>query len=1002
MSQNFPQLNQEQEQAVSHDQGPLLIVAGAGTGKTTVITSRIAQLIISGRCRPEQILALTFTDKAAGEMEERIDRLLPYGYVDLWISTFHAFAERILHQHGLESGLPDDVQLLNTTQQWLLIRQNLDKFPLDYYRPLGNPTKFIHALIRHFSRAKDENIAAEDYLAYIEELKMNTDSAEFIRTVLPEDQSIELAKNDWQEILAQTIKKQQEVAEAYHVYQQLLLDNNALDFGDLINYCLKLFRDRKNVLTKYRQQFKYILVDEFQDTNFAQYELIKLLAAPGNNITVVGDDDQSIYKFRGASISNILQFKNDYPAAKEIFLNQNYRSCQNILDLSYQFIQQNNPYRLEVKLAAGNQGLSKKLSTNQAAAGEIAHLHGRRLADEVSLVINKIIELYNVQEDKKWSDFAILVRANSSADDFAYGLEKAGVPYLFFASKGLYSKAVVLDILAFFKLLDNYHESPALYRFLSLSIWGIAHQDIVELNYWSNRKGWSLYESCRQISVLSGLSQDLRDKIEQPLSFLAKHGSMAKAGKNTTEIIQSFLHESGYLKNLTDQESRDNREQLNYLNQFYKKIQDFEKNNDNKTLQNFMEFMELELESGDEGGLSQNWEEEGPDSIKIMTIHSAKGLEFKYVFIPNLVDKRFPTIARGESIDLPARLIKEIMPEGDVHLQEERRLLYVAMTRAKHGLYFSSADDYGGVRKKKISRFLSELSEIGLSLAVQAEKKQPAIIPDQKKKLLSGDSSPVYLLPTKFSFTQLRAFENCPYQYKFAHLLKIPVRGTRQFSFGRSMHLTLQKFFQEVNRRKSSRQPDLFGGENKQQEVSWTELKEIYQQSFIDDWYPDRKNKEQTYQKGEASLKVFYQKYQESRPVVRYLEYPFNLRIGEGGQYIIKGMIDRIDDFHGQIRIVDYKTGNPKDKLSWEDKEQLLIYQLAAQEVMKEEVGELVFYYLDNNSEVSFLGRDKELDKVKTKIISIIEEIKKGDFPPQPGQLCRYCDFKNICEFRSV
>lgn len=1002
MAQDINDLNKAQQKAVLHDQGPLLIVAGAGTGKTTVITRRIARLINDGRCAADEILALTFTDKAAGEMEERVDRLLPYGYVDLWISTFHSFAERILHEHGLEIGLPNDFKLLNATQQWLLVRQNLDKFNLDYYRPLGNPTKFIHALIRHFSRAKDENVSAKDYLDYIEELKMNADSAEFVRTVVDEDQIAKLEKNELKEILAQEIRKQQEIADAYHVYQQLLLDNNALDFGDLINYCLKLFTERKNILAKYRKQFRYILVDEFQDTNFAQYELIKLLAAPGNNITVVGDDDQSIYKFRGASISNILQFKSDFPQAEEVFLNCNYRSSQGILDLSYGFIQKNNPYRLEVKLSDSERGLSKKLLAQDDDKGEIVHLHGVRLADEVSMVIGKMISLYNASSEKQWSDFAVLVRANSSADDFAYGMEKTGVPYLFFASKGLYSKAVVLDILAFFKLLDNYHESPAMYRFLSMPIWHIAHQDIVNLNYWSDRKGWSLYESCRQLEAFSGISEDLKNKIQAPMSFLDSHSKMAKEGKHTTEIAQSFLHESGYLKSLTSEESRYNREQLNYLNQFYKKIQDFEKDSDDKSLKNFMEFMELELESGEEGGLAQNFEDEGPDSVKIMTIHSAKGLEFKYVFIPNMVDKRFPTVSRSEPIELPKKLVKEIMPEGDVHLQEERRLLYVAMTRAKSGLYFSSADDYGGVRKKKISRFLAELSEICLPLSGPAEKNRDISVLDKQEKSFGESPSPSYSLPTKFSFTQLRAFENCPYQYKFAHILKIPVRGTRQFSFGRTMHLALQRFFQEVNKRKASSQPDLFGGGNKEQEVSWEELKEIYRQSFIDDWYPDRKNKEETFKKGEQSLKGFYQKYQQSKPNVRYLEYPFNLRVGDNGTYVVKGMIDRIDDIGGKVRIVDYKTGNPKDKLSAEDKEQLLIYQLAVQEVMKEQVGELVFYYLDNNSEVSFLGQEKELDKVKNKIITIIEDIKKGDFHPNPNQLCKYCDFRSICEFRGA
>src|SRR3989344_1981460 len=349
-------LNSEQEHAVTHGDGPLLIVAGAGTGKTTVITKRLAWLIKSGRAKPDHILALTFTDKAAQEMEERVDKLLPYGYTDLWVSTFHSFGERLLHSHALDIGVPYDFKLLSETEQWLLVRQYLNKFNLRYYRPLGNPTKFIHALLRHFSRAKDEEIYPDNYLKYAETVRLNHDE-ETARAARPS----RAKKKTWEKALLAPDDNEaariEEVANAYHVYQQLLLEQNALDFGDLINYTLKLFCTRPDILNFYRQQFKYILVDEFQDTNWAQYEMVKLLAAPLNNLTLVGDDDQSIYRFRGASMSNILQFKKDYPKAQEVVLIKNYRSAQNILDAAYEFIQLNNPNRLEAQLA-GNQKLN--------------------------------------------------------------------------------------------------------------------------------------------------------------------------------------------------------------------------------------------------------------------------------------------------------------------------------------------------------------------------------------------------------------------------------------------------------------------------------------------------------------------------------------------------------------------------------------------------------------------------------------------------------------------
>ncbi|MDP2830500.1 MAG: UvrD-helicase domain-containing protein, partial [bacterium] len=313
MNNFLENLNKEQISAVTHKEGPLLIVAGAGTGKTTAITRRIAYLIEQGLAKSDEILALTFTEKAAGEMEERVDRLLPMGYLDLWISTFHSFAERILKDHCLDIGLPGGFKLLNEFEQWALVRKNLDKFNLDYYRPLGNPAKFIHALIKHFSRLKDEDISPVQYLEYAEGLRENLDNMlsggkktrkanchsdpakageesrvnrkklylahyavkpqltrdpSSLLAVAPQDDNRDVNK----EIAEQEVMRINEVANAYHVYQQLLLENNGLDFGDLINYCLKLFRERPAILEKYRKQFKYILLDEFQDTNWAQYE----------------------------------------------------------------------------------------------------------------------------------------------------------------------------------------------------------------------------------------------------------------------------------------------------------------------------------------------------------------------------------------------------------------------------------------------------------------------------------------------------------------------------------------------------------------------------------------------------------------------------------------------------------------------------------------------------------------------------------------------------------
>ena len=1410
-------LNPEQKKAVSYGNGPLLIVAGAGTGKTTVITERIAWLIEQGHAKADEILALTFTDKAAGEMEERVDRLLPYGYTDLWIMTFHSFCQRALQQHGLDIGIPNDFKLLNQTEQWMLVRENLDKFNLDYYRPLGNPTKFIHALIKHFSRCKDEEIWPADYLAYAEKLKINLDSMESTQgkgrnkqqttNNKQPDKNKEPARRSIRVVSGEggtgdEVNRLEEIANAYHVYQQLLLDNESLDFGDLINYALKLFRERNNILKRYQQQFKYVLVDEFQDTNWAQYELVKLLVGDDKNLAVVGDDDQclpghvmidmaddkkkridkirkgdkvvsavgkghlgvykvnkifvnkkkarlltittkngnkiqvtdnhkmfcfvpkksngkyhyvylmfrqdlgwrmgvtndlavrlklersadyifavkafeseeearyyetlwsliygiptacfkkrnslmlkddwldklyqdidvegnvkrlakdlnidldshhycldgvtrgrskrilihfemcyrkyrskhhvrnkrelmynnlishqvsmetsnheilyklkkagyklhpskkgqrlritnadirkigqealklqkitsgfisykfnlgkinyqtlpaivmpaknlveghylpirrrhkifydeiisikskninqkvydlevdkthnfiangvavhnSIYKFRGASVSNILQFKEDFPDSKEVYLNKNYRSSQNILDMAYNFIQFNNPERLEVKLVetqhaaslpnVKKQKLSKKLNANTNEKGIIEHLHASDESGEVKMVIEKIIELksrdaiYRVSEKSKnndlkgdvinrpykqptisWNDFCILVRANSQAESFLNGLAAAEIPHNFVASKGLYTKEVIMDVMAYLKLLDDYHESLALWRILNLPMINIKTEDLMQLNGFSTRKAISLFETCQQVDILRNIEEETKRKVKKILKLISDHSKLAKE-KSVKKIVLKFLEDFNYEKYLL---KKNETQAFTYLNQLAGKIDEFENSFNDKSVKNFTRLMDLELESGERGSLSPELEE-GPEAVKIMTIHAAKGLEFKYVFIVNLVDKRFPSIDRKEVIDLPDELVKEIIPSGDIHLQEERRLFYVAMTRAKQCLFFTSADNYGGTRKKKLSRFLYE---IGLTKEDKEPKKQDNGQQKNNKLQITNYKTkkvPItnYQLPITFSYSQLKAFETCPYQYFLSFILRVPTRGKAVFSFGKTMHATLHKFFSLIKEGGNITQADLFSDKQESKKTKkkknippFEELLNIYQETWFDDWYESKEQKEKYRKKGKESLKNLYNQIKEKPPQVMELERGFNFKIEN---YTIRGVIDRVDKIDSnKIEIIDYKTGSPKTEKNLE-KDQLLIYQIAASETFGWQVQKLTFYYLDNNTRVSFLGNTDEINKMKDKIAREIEEIKNSNFIATPSaHKCKYCDFNSVCSFR--
>jgi len=375
-----------------------------------------------------------------------------------------------------------------------------------------------------------------------------------------------------------------------------------------------------------------------------------------------------------------------------------------------------------------------------------------------------------------------------------------------------------------------------------------------------------------------------------------------------------------------------------------------------------------------------------------------------------MVDKRFPTIERKDPIELPDELIKDIKPTGDVHLQEERRICYVAMTRAKKELYFTSAQDYGGQRKKKLSRFLIEMGY---------QDKSQTSLPKPKSELLEAKPSFAGInkkakseyLPEHFSFSQLAAFEKCPLQYKFGFILKIPIKGKAVFSFGKTMHATFYNFLKNVNalRQAQGKQKNLFGiaerpvDKKKGKDDNFGMLTELYEKNWLDEWYENKKQKEDYYKLGKKIIKDFYGEFEKNPPNILKinndlaLELPFNLKIGG---YNLYGVIDRIDDLGDGVKIVDYKTGKPKKKLEADDKSQLLIYQIAAEEVLGIKPKELAYYYLDDGSQASFLGSEKDKQDRKEKIIQEIEEIKNSNFEPTPGWQCEFCDFKSICDFK--
>ncbi len=987
MDKFLDKLNSEQQSAVIHDSGPLLIVAGAGTGKTTVLISRLLYLIEKKQIKTDDILLVTFTEKGANELVVRADELLPYGYTDLWIYTFHGLADRILRDHGLEIGLPTDYKILTQTQQWIFIKKNLDKLQLDYYAPLGNSSKLIGELLRHFSRLKDSYVTSEEYLAYAENLRQNQDnmmSGVGLKVGPAFAESLGEASPSSPEGFGEA-SKIWELANVYHAYNQLLLDNKFLDFGDLVNYCLKLFRQRPAILKYYQDKFKYVMVDEFQDTNFAQYELIKLLSGANHNLTAVGDDDQSIFKFRGASLSNIMQFKKDYPQAKEIVLTTNYRSRQNILDRAYEFITHNNPNRLEVKLK-----LNKKL-TSLKSGGDVKYLSFPTTVSESHEVVAMIKDLHQ-EGATNWSEMAILVRANATAERFVEELKRQNVPAQFVSLKGLYYKPIILDVLAYLRLLDNYHESSALYRVLNFPEFKVNHLDLVNILRFGKIKLWSLYEALINVAVIPKVSAEAQDKITKLLASIKKYSQVIK--NDPLSLVYVSLVRDIFLSHLNKDEHLPD---YNYLNQLYKKITAFEETSPTGLLKDFLELVDWELEAGDSGSL--NLLVDDIDTVKVMTVHTAKGLEFKYVWIVDAVDKRFPTISRSEAIPMPLELAKENLPEGETHLEEERRLFYVAMTRAKEGLIITGARDHGGVDVKKPSKFIAEagLAEDKIDVVENFNELER----DLKQTVAVKTPNKInYELPRKFSFSQLEAYERCPWAYKHLNLLKIPTAPKPATTFGRVLHNTLRSWLGGIV--DGSAQASLFGDGQIKGDFSQAGLLKFYEESWQDHGYANRTEAEEYRLLGREMLKAFYQNCkQQAWPEIMFLEKKFYLRISGD---ILDCTLDRVDKLtDGTVEIIDYKTGAAKPKPSFVDKRQLLLYQTALEQLTNLKVSRLTYYYLKTDEVISFTAKPADLEKINQWTIETIKKIKSFDFTPKPEvHVCQYCDINQICEFRQT
>ena len=961
-------LNQQQIEAVTYRQGPLLIIAGAGTGKTTVITRRIAWLLAEGLAKTNEILALTFTDKAAQEMQERVDILMPYGYTDIWISTFHAFGDRLLRENAIIAGMNPDFKVLTQAEAAVFFREHLFEFNLSYFRPLADPTRFIEALISFFSRAKDEDISPQEYLKFAQGFALKAKDN-------PEDKAQE------EEALQQI-----EVASAYLRYQELLAKEGLLDFGNQFYLSLQLLREHPLILKKYHEQFKYILVDEFQDTNFAQFQIIKLLVGKEKNITALADDDQCIFRFRGAAYSNLLNFIQDFPEAKKVSIIQNYRSSQAILDSAYRLIQHNNPERFEVKA-----GIDKHLIGLTKTGKAPLHLHFDTNSTEADRVAGIIKEKIN-SGDFKYRDFAILVRSNSDAKGFLQALNMQNIPWQFSGNQGLYAREEVKLCINFLRAAANPSDSLSLYYLVSSEVYNFNLSELTLLNHYARRRNKPLYLVFRDIDnieELKNITDATKEKIKNILGDLEKFLRVSRE-ETTGKLLYSFLTGTGYLKSLTKNQTLENETKIQNLAKFFNIVRDFELVAKEDRVISFVNYLNLLIDAGDDPSTVQA--DLDSDAVNVLTIHKAKGLEFRVVFLVSLVQGRFPWPRRSQTFELPDILIKEVLPSGDFHIQEERRLFYVGMTRAKEELYLVSAADYGGSRLRKVSQFVPEaLGEEASAPEKQKTSAREAIerFALKKESLPAKRSVNLEGKLINLSYYHIDDYLTCPLKYKYVNILRVPIMEHHTVIYGRAMHDAISRYFQSKLSNKKMALADLLGA---------------FKESFDPQGFLNELHQEERSRIGQEALVRFFKEEEkrDSRP--KFIEKEFSFILEDNK---ISGRFDRVDEEKDGAVIMDFKTSQIKTQKDADkrvrESMQLKLYAMAYENIFGVLPRRVSLYFLESGLIGNAELKDGDLEEVKERIKEVSSGIRKGNFEATPAYMaCAYCAYNQICPFAII
>jgi len=999
----YKKLNKEQKEAVDTIDGPVMIIAGPGTGKTTTLTMRIANILKKTDTDPGSILALTFTESGVKAMREQLIEIIgPTAYY-VHIHTFHSFCSDIIKEFSEIFTIAEDATPLSDIERVQLFRELIQEINLDHLRPVNAPYLFLHDIVKAISDLKRENINPERYTELITEEEQTLGSIPEEELINPRTKKL-YVKYAQQE---KSIEKNKELLQIYIQYKKRIAEMNRYDFEDMINFVVEKLEKDENLKLTLQERYLYILVDEYQDTNAAQNEIVRLLTDHWEdslpNIFVVGDDEQAIYRFQGASLENILYFKKLFKLAKVVTLTSNYRSSQHILDASRSLIDKN-----LLKLEDTQKNLKSTLHRRNIPI-EVAQLtHGYIENQFIAISIKDLLKK-GIDPD----EIVILVRNNSDIDDIQDALSRNDIRHEIASGKNILQDGDINRLLLLFSVIQDIGQKPSedidLFTLLNYEFLDFNQLDILKLSRYASEKRMNLID----IIVDSDIFNETT--IKNPQKFIdlinkLKAWQKLDANATFTKFFEQVIQKSGFLDWILS--DKQNISRIGVINALFEEVKQLNRADHTLDLASFLENIELMKENNIK--IEQQSLEGDVQAVKLLTAHKAKGLEFEYVFLAKCIDKRWGNQIRYNKIKLPEGIVRHVDIDKKEKNEDERRLFYVALTRAKKKITITHASEYNesGYKRTSVpSMFISEIDKkfrketdvSNFREMIKLQQEQQLSLPvAEESEHAEHDFLNKLIGNFKMNITALNTYLKCHYKFKLNTVLRTPRSKPPYLSFGTAIHKALEMFSKEYKK--------VHALPSKQLLVD--QFSKALQKEVL-----TKDERSQLLKRGKDVLSDYYDKNKNRLNEPIFSEYSFGFRNGYLGDIPLSGKIDKIewiDQVKRQVKVVDYKTGKPKSRGEIEGKtkysdgdlyRQLLFYKLLAglDRNLNYNVDKGEFDFVEtkggrNAKCESYEYKIEEIEDLKNLIRTAMKQIRNLEFErTKEYRHCQQCDFRTHC-----